>query len=167
LSQVLPFTVDAIQVARWVNLKCRYGCQRYNTSWCCPPATPSPEEAREILGEYSGALLLVGDQKCPEFYLDNAKKRTRQVHIWKGAVSLERMLFLEGYYKAFSLVSECCALCRECSYPDACRFPQEKRPLVESFSIDIMGTLHNLGIDHRIATQTSQSFLYYGIILLA
>ena len=167
LSEVIPFASKDIEVARWVNLKCRYGCNRYNTSWCCPPATPGTDEAREILSEYTAALLLVGNQRCPEFYLNNAKKRVKQVRIWKGAVALERMLFLEGYYKAFSLVSENCGLCKECTYPKACRFPQEKRPSVESFSIDMMGTLRNLDIKPRIATQTNQSFQYYGIILVA
>lgn len=166
LTEVTPFSVDDIEVARWVNLKCRYGCNRYNTSWCCPPATPSTDEVRQILSEYISAFLLVSHQNCPEFYLNNAKKRVKQVRIWKGAVALERMLFLEGYYKAFSLVSGYCSLCRECTYPDACRFPQEKRPSVESFSINMMGTLRNLGIEPRIATQTSQSFHYYGIILV-
>lgn len=85
---------------------------------------------------------------------------------WKVTVSLERLLFLEDYYKAFSLVGECCALCKECAYPQVCRFPQEKRPSIESFSIDVIGTLRNLGISPRVATQKNGTYSYYGIILL-
>jgi predicted metal-binding protein len=79
---------------------------------------------------------------------------------------MERMLFLEGYYKAFSLVGECCALCKTCAYPKECRFPQEKRPSVESFSIDVIGTLKKLGASSQVATSTSEAFNYYGVILL-
>ena len=166
LEAIFPFRTEEIVVAQWVHMKCRYGCSRYNTNWCCPPATPRPDRAGAILEEYTLALLLVGNETCEEFYLNNAKKRAKQVRCWKGTVSLERMLFLEGYYKAFSLVGETCALCKECSYPEDCRFPQEKRPSVESFSIDVIGTLRNIGKTSRVATHRSQKFNYYGLILV-
>ena len=166
LNAVFPFNIEKIIIAEWVQLKCSYGCSRYNTNWCCPPATPSPDKVRAILSEYSRALLLVGSKSCSDFYRDNVRKRASQVRCWKGMVSMERMLFLEGYYKTFSLVGECCALCKECAFPDVCRFPQEKRPSVESFSIDMIGTLKNLGTTSQVATHTAETFNYYGIILL-
>ena len=166
LNDIVPFSVDKILVAEWVHLKCRYGCQNYNTNWCCPPATPNPDKVRRILGEYSLALLLVGSKTCPDFYRNTKRKRAMQVKCWKGTVSLERMLFLSGYYKAFSLVGECCALCETCAYPDDCRFSQEKRPSVESFSIDVIGTLKNLGMSTPVAEDACDTFNYYGIILI-
>lgn len=166
LSAVFPFSVDRIIVAEWVHLKCRYGCNKYNTNWCCPPATPNPERVRKIIDEYTTALLLIGTTNCSDFYRNNGRKRGMQVRCWKGTIGMERMLFLEGYYKAFSLVGECCALCKECAYPEDCRFPQEKRPSVESFSIDVIGTLKNLGTTSKVATDTGATFNYYGIILL-
>lgn len=166
LTTIFPFSIDNIAVAEWVRLKCHYGCSRFNTNWTCPPATPSPDKVRAILNEYKMALLLVGSKSCSDFYLNNGRKRINQVRCWKGTISLERMLFLEGYYKAFSLVGECCALCKECAFPEDCRFPQEKRPSVESFSIDVIGTLKNLGTTSTVATQTFETYSYYGIILL-
>jgi predicted metal-binding protein len=166
LTEVIPFSTDKIEIAHWVKLKCQYGCNRYASSWCCPPATPGTDEVKKILGEYTDALLLVGRQHRPEFDLNNARKRVKQVRIWKGAVALERMLFLEGYYKAFALVSECCGLCRQCAYPEPCRFPQEKRPSVESFSINMMATLDRIGLATEIATRKTQTMNYYSILLL-
>ena len=166
LTAIFPFNIDKIEVAEWVRLKCHYGCNRFDSNWTCPPATPGPDKVRAILDEYELALLLVGTRSCSDFYLNNGRKRTGQVRCWKGTISLERMLFLEGYYKAFSLVGECCALCKECAYPEDCRFPQEKRPSVESFSIDVIGTLKNLGKTSKIATRTDDTYNYFGIILL-
>ena len=166
LNAIFPFSTDKINVAEWVHLKCRYGCSNYNTNWCCPPATPNPEKVRSILSEYNKALLLVGSKSCADFYRNNGRKRAGQIRCWKGTLSLERLLFLEGYYKTFSLVGECCALCKECAFPESCRFPQEKRPSVESFSIDVIGTLKNLGTTSKVATHTKETFNYYGIILL-
>lgn len=166
LNEVIPISVEKILVAEWVHMKCRYGCAKYNTNWCCPPATPNPDKIRKVIDEYRLALLLVGSAQCPDFYRDNQRKRAMQVRCWKGTVSLERMLFLAGYYKAFSLVGECCALCETCAYPDDCRFPQEKRPSVESFSIDVIGTLRNVGINTTVAENAADVFSYYAIILL-
>ena len=166
LNAIFPFNVEKLIVAEWVHLKCRYGCDRYNTNWTCPPATPGPDKVKSIIDEYSLALLLVGSRSCPDFYLNNGRKRAGQVKCWKGTVILERMLFLEGYYKAFSLVGECCALCKKCAYPQDCLFPKEKGPSVESFSIDVIGTLQNLGTTSKVATHRNESFNYYAIILL-
>ena len=166
LTEVFPFSVEEIIVAEWVHLKCRYGCKQYNTNWCCPPATPSPDTVRKILKDYSRAVLLVGSHKSPDFYRNNKRKRAMQVRCWKGTVSLERMLFLEGYYKAFSLVGENCALCKTCAYPNDCKFPQEKRPSVESFSIDVISTLKNLGKSSAVNGNIKDEFNYYGIILV-
>jgi len=166
LTEIHPFSVEKIIVAEWVNLKCRYGCKQYNTNWCCPPATPSPDLVRRILNDYSRAFLLVGSHKSPDFYRNNQRKRALQVRCWKGTISLERMLFLEGYYKAFSLVGENCALCKTCAYPEDCKFPQEKRPSVESFSIDVISTLKNLGKTSAMKGDVKDEFNYYGIILV-
>lgn len=166
LMDVVVVSSEKILVAEWVHLKCRYGCQRYNTSWCCPPATPGPKEVREILKEYSTALILMGMHKSPGFYKRDSSRRLQQVKCWKGSLVLERFLFLEGYYKAFALVGEVCVLCKECSYPTECKFPQERRPTVESFSIDVIGTLKGLGIKTSVAKDLSEVFSYFSIILL-
>jgi predicted metal-binding protein len=113
IETLRPFSPEEIIVAEWVQLKCRFGCALYNRSWCCPPATPTPEKVREILSEYSVALLLQSTHHMPSFYRDDGRKRASLVRCWKGTVSLERMLFLEGYHKAFSLVGESCSLCKK------------------------------------------------------
>ncbi len=166
LEAIFPFDIRKIDVAQWVNLKCRYGCSQYKANWSCPPATPDINEVRTILSEYSTALMLVGSQNRSDFYKDSNRNRTDQVKYWKGTVSLERMLFLEGYDKAISLVSGACSLCKKCAYPRACRFPAEKRPTVESFGIDLIGTLKNLGIEIKVAMELNETFKYYSIILL-
>lgn len=167
VEEIIPVRVKDIRVANWVQLKCRYGCQRFNQSWCCPPATPSPDQVRAILGEYALALLLVSTQKeQPDNNRDSARKRIKQVQYWKGAVALERMLFLAGYYKSFSLVGVCCALCKKCAYPDHCKFPQEKRPSVESFSIDVLGTLKGLNRMPEIFQDKADPVRFYSIILI-
>ena len=166
LEKIIPFPIEKIDVAEWVHLKCQFGCSQYNTNWCCPPASPDLEKVRAVLQEYSQALLLIGSRQCKDFYLNNAKRRAEQVRSWKEVVGIERQLFLQGYDKAISLVSGSCALCKKCTYPETCRFPKERRPPIEAFSIDLIGTLKNLGISTPVAQNTDDTFNYYAIILL-
>lgn len=166
LTEIIPLTTDKIVVAEWVHLKCKYGCSQFNTSWCCPPVTLDYEKTKNLMKEYSLALLLVGRTRRVDFYRNNQRKRVRQLRGWKGTVSIERLLFMEGFYKAFSLVGEGCALCKTCAYPENCRFPREKRPSLESFSIDVMGTLKAIDIVPKVATSITDSYSYYSLILL-
>ncbi len=166
IKEIISMPTDQIVLAEWVNLKCRYGCSQFNTNWCCPPATPDLTQSRNIIAEYSIALLLEGEQQCTNFYVNNSKKRAEQVRFWKGPLILERQLFLEGYDKAFSLVSGACALCKKCFYPKKCKFPTERRPTVESLAIDLIGTLKNVGKSTPVALDTKECFNYYAIILL-
>lgn len=166
LEKIIPFPIEKIDVAEWVRFKCQFGCCQYGTNWCCPPASPDLEKTSAVIQEYSLALLLIGSRKCKDFYLSNARRRAEQVRSWKEVVGIERKLFLEGYDKAISLVSGSCALCKKCTYPKACRFPKERRPPIEAFSIDLIGTLKNLGISTPVAQETCDTFKYYAIILL-
>lgn len=155
-----------IVTAQWVGLKCRYGCANYNKSWCCPPAAPSLERFRELLSEYEAGLFVRGESQNKQFYRNNNEKRRWQIKHWKATVALERRLFLMGYYKAFGLPMEACALCKECAYPDQCRFPNEKRPSLEACSIDVFGTLRKLGKPVELAEDVSESYNSYSLILL-
>lgn len=158
--------VEQIVVEDWVQLKCRYGCQNFNSNWCCPPATPGPDTVRSVLKSYSVSTLLVGCQKSSYFYRTKSRRRAHQVRYWKETVALERFLFLQGYYKAFSLLSGACALCRKCGYPHQCHFPRERRPSLESFSIDVIATVQSLGLTTPVAKEVSDIYYHYAIILV-
>ena len=166
IDEIISVRTIDISVAQWVWLRCKYGCNNYGTNWCCPPETPTHEQTKAILDEYKSALLLFGSLKNTQFYKNNKQKRRIQVNTWKGTVALERQLFLAGYYKAFGLVSECCALCKECSYPGYCKFPMDRRPSVESCSIDIFQTLKNIERQHTLAHDVGEVYHCYSIILL-
>jgi predicted metal-binding protein len=166
IDEMMLVNTRDIAVAEWVHWKCKFGCKYYGKSWCCPPETPTPDQARGILLEYEKAILLCGSGENINHHKDNHQKRRKQVHVWKGTVALERQLFLLGYYKAFALVSESCALCKECGYPHECKFPMNRRPSVESFSIDVFQTLNNVGKRFQIAKDILEPHNSYSIILL-
>jgi predicted metal-binding protein len=163
---VQPLQTSEIVTASWVGLKCRYGCANYNTSWCCPPAAPDLPTTRGLLSEYELALLLISENTNEHFYRNSSEKRRRQIQRWKATVALERKLFLMGYYKAFGLPAEACALCKDCAYPKQCKFPNEKRPSLEACSIDVFQTLRNLGKSAGLVCNVADCYHSYSLILL-
>lgn len=92
-----------IMVAQWVRLKCRYGCDNYNTNWCCPPATVTVKEAKEILREYKSALLLCGEADHPHFYENNSKKRRNRFSSGKARSLLNGNSFFSATIRLLGL----------------------------------------------------------------
>lgn len=165
-SELYPVHTSEIVTARWVGLKCRYGCAKYNTSWCCPPAAPDFDTVKQLLSEYEVALLLLRENRNQHFYRNSNEKRRCQIKQWKATIALERKLFLMGYSKAFGFPADTCALCKECAYPKLCKFPNEKRPSLEACSVDVFETLKHLGQSVKLAKRVDDLYSSWSMILL-
>ncbi len=89
---------DSIVTAEWVRMKCQYGCPGFGESLCCPPHTPTPDMTRKVIDSYQKAILL--HQR-----LRKGEKRGEKANTFREAVvCLEIKMFLDGYYKAWSMV---------------------------------------------------------------
>ena len=68
-AKIIP--ADKVVVEDRVVLKCKVGCNNYGKTLACPPYTPSAEEFRKIVGEYSYAMFMKFKSKAqadPEVY---------------------------------------------------------------------------------------------------
>ncbi len=81
---------STIIMGKWVRWKCLYGCPFYNKDSYHPPFAPSVDETKEVLGEYTKAILL------------NGPKGKALTDI---AVRLEGEAYRMGFYKAFALTA--------------------------------------------------------------
>ncbi len=81
---------STVIVEKWTRWKCLYGCPFYNKDGYHPPFAPSVEETKEVLGEYTKAILLNGPK---------GKELTNV------AVHLEGEAYQMGFYKAFELTA--------------------------------------------------------------
>ncbi len=81
---------STVVVKKWVRWKCLYGCPFFDKNEFHPPFAPSVDETREVLTEYSKAILLKGPK---------GKVLT------DIAVRLEYEAYQMGFYKAFALIS--------------------------------------------------------------
>jgi predicted metal-binding protein len=145
---------DSIVTGPWVRWKCRYGCDGYNSSLCCPPNTPDYRETREMVDSYEKALLV----HCT----DNSN-RTKDLS--KIVVALEREVFLAGHFKAFALGAGPCNLCGECSM-EVCRHAEKARPSMESCGIDVFSTARNNGYIIEVLVDYSCQMNRFGMVLI-
>jgi predicted metal-binding protein len=153
-SEAKIIKTESIITSAWVRWKCRYGCDGYNSSLCCPPNTPNFKETRELLDSYDNAILL-------HFKSDNlGGKDPKDV-----AVTLERDIFLAGFYKAFALGCGPCRWCDECSM-DVCRHAEKARPSMESCGIDVYSTARNNGYFIEVVKNHSSPINRYALVLI-
>ena len=138
-----------VVTGNWVRWKCQYGCDGYNSNRMCPPHTPTPDQTRRMLDDYTHAILFEAST--------NITKRI--------AVKVEREVFLSGYYKALGLGSGPCQLCAACDF-DECRHAEEARPAMEACGIDVFATVRANALPIAVVREVCDDQNYYGLVLI-
>ena len=139
-----------IRTGAWVKMKCRYGCDGYNTNNCCPPHTPTHTQTQEVIDCYKIALLV----------------HNKRVSSTTGIiVRLEREIFLSGYYKALGLGAGPCQLCAECSIGE-CKHSYQARPSMEACGIDVFATARANGFPIVVVKNRGCEGNYYGLVMI-
>ena len=154
-----------------VVLKCKVGCTNYGKTLACPPYTPSAEEFRKIVGEYSYALFMKftskaeadsdlqkslgksqGDTMLPA---DMKLKADEFWAVWKAdkhkmldsVVKLEKEAMRKGYSLAVGFVSGSCQLCEKCNVASGiCVHPEMARYSEDAVGVNVRKTAENAGI---------------------
>jgi predicted metal-binding protein len=146
----------SIVTSEWVRMKCQFGCSGFGMTLCCPPHTPTPDATRKVIDAYQKAILL--HQRLEK------GKRTKDFN--KGIVRLEIEIFLDGYYKAWSMGSGPCRLCKECDTAGFCRHGYEARPSMEACGIDVFKTVRDNGFHIEVVRTHEEERNAYGVILV-
>ncbi len=142
-------SVKSIVVSEWVRLKCQFGCEGYGGRLTCPPYSPTPEQTRRIIVDYEYGLLIHGEE---------------DTDINDIVATMEREIFLDGYYKAFGMGHGTCVLCNKCT--KFCKYPEKARPSMEACGIDVYSTVRANGFPIEVLRTTSCEGNYYGLILI-
>jgi predicted metal-binding protein len=163
-KKALELGVDGVKVidsrsivtAEWVRMKCQFGCPGFGMRLCCPPHTPTPEVTRKVIDSYEKAILLHR----------RLKKGDRSKGFNEAVVRLEIEIFLDGYYKAWSMGSGPCGLCKECDPNGLCKHGYEARPSMEACGIDVFKTARDNGFPIKVVRTHEEERNIYGVILV-
>jgi len=146
----------SVVTAEWVRMKCQFGCTGFGTSLCCPPHSPTPEVTRKVIDSYRKVILLHR----------RLKKGERTKSFSETVVRLEIEIFLDGYYKAWSMGSGPCRLCKECDLTSPCNRGYEARPSMEACGIDVFKTARDNGFPIEVVRTPEEERNLFGLILV-
>jgi len=165
-------TADKVIVENRIVLKCKVGCNNYGKTLACPPYTPSPEEFRKVVNEYSYAMFMkftskaeanlelqknlskseAGEplpadvkNKADEFW---RKWKDDKKNMLESVVELEKEAMRNGYPLALSFVSGSCQLCEKCNTETGiCVHPTMARWSEDAVGVNVKKTAKNAGIE--------------------
>jgi predicted metal-binding protein len=146
----------SIATAEWVRMKCQFGCPGFGMRLCCPPHTPAPDVTRRVIDSYEKALLLQ----------QSVEKGGRTKDFNEIVVRLEIEIFLDGYYKAWSMGSGPCRLCKTCDPAGLCQHGYEARPSMEACGIDVFKTARENGFPIDVVRSHEETRNIFGVILV-
>ncbi|HMK52366.1 MAG TPA: DUF2284 domain-containing protein [Thermodesulfobacteriota bacterium] len=146
----------SVVTADWVRIKCQFGCAGFGMSHCCPPHTPTPEITRKVIDSYRESILLH----------QRLGKGERGRNFNATVVRLEIKIFLDGNYKAWSMGSGPCRLCKECDLTAPCKHGFEARPSMESCGIDVFKTARDNGFPIEVVKTHEEERNIFGLILV-
>jgi len=163
-KEVLEMGVDgakmidphSVVTAEWVRMKCQFGCPGFGLSHCCPPHTPTPDMTRKVIDSYQKAILL--HRRLAKGERGNIFNET--------LVRFEIKIFLGGYYKAWSMGSGPCRLCKECDLTASCKHGYEARPSMEACGIDVFKTARDNGFPIDVVKTHGEERNAFGLILV-
>jgi predicted metal-binding protein len=144
--------VDSVHVPDWTPQRCRFGCSGYGRLQC-PPNSPSPAATREVLKDFSRALLLEGEPPGRDFQLK--------------VLQAEKEAFTAGFYKSFAYWAGPCLLCKQgCPEDGVCRNTRMARPSMEAAGIDVFETVRRAGFSLRPLKNKDDYAKYFALLLL-
>ena len=83
------------------------------------------------------------------------------------AVTIEREIFLDGYYKAFAMGAGPCQLCGQCNIANnECINAEKARPAMEACGIDVFQTARNNGYQIEVVKNQSCKQNYFALVLI-
>lgn len=154
IDEALVIYTSKVDLRDWVNVQCRFGCKFFGNNWSCPPQSIPVEQTRNLLREYTKAVLIIGD---------NGEMDLRKFR--KGMLEIERALKLNNYHKALAMSMGPCDICDKCTIlkGEPCAYPEEKRPSIEGTGIDIIGTVKKF---KKNINPIHKRFFSFGLVLL-
>lgn len=159
-----------VVVENRVRLKCMVGCPNYGNNLKCPPYTPTVDEFRKVLNEYSTVMMikfdpneikdeydkLVVNNVDPDEVILNIEMYSPLKELWTSVyrnmltvlLDLEKLAFKEGYTFATSFFGGYCPLCETCNIENGkCLNPTIARFACEAMGINLMKTANNAQIE--------------------
>ena len=153
-DHVGQLNVAALEFMPAVRDMCAAGrCRKYGTSWTCPPACGTLEEAAQQASKYHRGVLLQSTAQMEDDFDVEAMTDTEQAQKERFSLFLERLR--QEYPDCLPMATGGCTLCPQCTYPDApCRFPDKAIPSMEAYGLLVSKVCEQSGLPYYYGRHT-------------
>ena len=136
-------------------------CNMNGRKWGCPPYCGSVADCQQMLRSYTQGILVqtVGhtqktvDSKC---YRETERRHLKNFHAFAEEIRKE-------YPGALCLGAGGCRICKQCAYPEPCRFPERACSSMEGFGLFVTQVCRDHGAPYHYGENT---ITYTACILL-
>ena len=150
VANLAPATLEARQDVRDM---CRADkCMIFGKNWGCPPHCGTVEECQQKMRAYAHGVLLqtVGhmqktiDSRC---YRETERRHIENFYALAAYVK-------ERYPNALCLGAGGCRVCRQCAYPEPCRFPEKTMSSMEGYGLFVTQVCRDAGVPYYCGEKT-------------
>lgn len=154
-------TADFVPAER-VRTICREECERYGTTWACPPAVGTLAECRERICSYPKGIFFSSVAEVSDLMNMEEMLATRDAHE-ELTTAVGEFLKKEGM-EIFILSTESCSLCQKCTYPEGrpCRHPERMHPCLESHGVVVSEIVERQSMEYNLGGNT---ILWFSLVL--
>ena len=104
-----------IKIYDRVRTICQNECQRYGSTWACPPAVGELVKCGEKIREYDKAIIFSSVAEVSDILNFEENLATRAAH--EEITDKVGQFWREEGYDVFILSTESCDICEHCAYP--------------------------------------------------
>lgn len=127
-------------------------CGAYNKNWTCPPAIGSVEKCQQQMRRYKRGILLQTVGHMQKAVDSKCYRVTEQRHM-KNFYALAEAI-RKVHPDALCLGAGGCRICKQCAYPEPCRFPDKAVSSMEGYGLFVTQVCRDAGIPYHHGDRT-------------
>ncbi|MGI6094369.1 MAG: DUF2284 domain-containing protein [Lachnospiraceae bacterium] len=156
------FDPEELTFTERVRMICQNECERYNSTWACPPAVGSVTECEKKCKAYKKAVFFSTVAEISDITDMQEMLKTRMGHE-KIVTELENFLKKHDV-DCLALSSDSCDICETCAWPNGpCRHLDQMHPCIESHGIVVTELAEKFHMEYMLSMQ---EILWFGILFL-
>lgn len=151
-----------LEVRERARIICEVECERFGSTWACPPAVGSLEECECRIKGFEQAVFFSSVAEVSDIFNMEEMLSTRRAH---EDLTSEVAAFLgEEGYETFTLSTESCDICERCAYLDGepCRHPERMHPCLESHGVVAAEIVERENMEYSLGGNT---ILWFSMVL--
>ena len=151
-----------IQIQERVRIICRQECERYGSTWACPPGVGTLSACEKRIRSYPCGMFFSSVAEVSDVLNMEEMLATRQEHE-KLTTQVGDYIRKQGY-EIFILSTESCDICETCAYKEGkpCRHPEYMHPCLESHGVVVSEIVEKEQMEYNLGGNT---ILWFSLIL--